>query len=174
MSLPPTNGLNTTEQYAYAWLLQNGVSSIAINRRGTPDFLTDKGGYEVKRICGKNTVRFTPGQREKVIASKSKVLIFRENSQEPEAVLESKDLLQLAGTDGSILEKNGYLLRLFEEGKQDKFTIYLKSKETRLAWNQWVLQCKAKVNFEERVTFEYALDELLREKGLLPQKANVY
>ena len=49
--------LNRTEQKAYDWLIRQGFKPEDIKRNDTPDFLTPRGGYEVKLLYG-NTMVF--------------------------------------------------------------------------------------------------------------------
>jgi len=78
--------MNKTEQKAYRWLLQHGYSEkdIVYQRRRSPDFLTsDKKGFEVKKLYGKNVIKFGPTQFSGLKSLKNvTVLVFAEDTDE--------------------------------------------------------------------------------------------
>ncbi len=79
--------MNKTEHVAFRWLERQGHKDIVFSGRDTPDFHTNRGQYEVKRLHG-NMVVLTEGQRAKILAAKAKVLVFKDDNKAPVAVLE--------------------------------------------------------------------------------------
>ena len=87
--------MNKTERLGYKWLIRQGFKEIVYQRSRSPDFLTEKGGFEVKRgyklKTGDIKILFTPGQREILISKNAKVLVFLDDP-EPVAIIPPDEL----------------------------------------------------------------------------------
>jgi len=92
--------LHKTEELAYNWLLRKGwkPEDIVYQRIKTPDFLTRKGNFEVKRayITKKGNVKIllTDRQIEQIQKNDAKILVFTENKEEPIAIIEPSQTSQ--------------------------------------------------------------------------------
>jgi len=90
--------LHKTEVLAYKWLLSQGLrkKDIVYQKRKTPDFLTPKGNFEVKRAYklknGKIKILLTDRQIGEIQKNNAKILVFDENRSDPIAILEPNQL----------------------------------------------------------------------------------
>jgi len=83
--------MNATEQLAENWLREElGCKSILFQIRGTPDFVTDQGGFEVKTVTS-GKVTFHGDQLERLRAARATILIFEKGAIQPK-VVKSEDL----------------------------------------------------------------------------------
>jgi hypothetical protein len=85
--------LNKTEQLAYQWLKEHGVTegSIVFQPHRSPDFLTDIGKFEVKSTKGK-TIVVGENQLQLLEAKEATTfLVYTEDNVEP-LVLTSQEL----------------------------------------------------------------------------------
>lgn len=84
--------MTPTEQAAERWLREvENCQSVIFRRNNSPDFVTDKGTYEVKPATTRKIV-FPAEQLAKLQASHAKVLIFKEGADKPEAVVNASDI----------------------------------------------------------------------------------
>lgn len=83
--------MSESEEAAYRWLKRDGCKNIVFRQRDTPDFLTDKGGFEVKRPIGR-TIVFTANQVQKVKEAKAKVLVFTDTGLKPLTIIPPNEL----------------------------------------------------------------------------------
>jgi hypothetical protein len=86
--------MNKTERLAYEWL--RARYGEVIYQKRAPTFLTDGGGFEVKRAyplkAGGVKIIFQSGERERLIGEGCRVLVFSESKGEPVEVLSPEDL----------------------------------------------------------------------------------
>jgi hypothetical protein len=161
-------GMNKTQTAAYQWLKAR-CTGIAFNRRKTPDFYTDQGSFEIKKIYGTNTVVFSYRQLDSTLKAKSKVLVFKEGASGPFTTLEPSDL------EGGItsVEKKGILLRMSDEGSDNTVLKIRTDEDAILAFGQWVADYRSETK-DRKATQGDAFKELLRRVGKLPPKGQVY
>lgn len=163
-------GMNETEELAYNWLKDHeGCTNIAFQKRGTPDFLTDKGGFEVKRIYGLNSVLFSPDQRAKVISTKSKTLVFDGRKPSPCAIIDYTEIGIPFFTKGSIVAKDGLTLKITESSRQERMIVGIRGHaELQFAFMEW----KTRVANERGkiVSNTEALEALLQRQGITTGK----
>lgn len=74
--------MNPTERKAHEWLLAHGAKKITYQGRKSPDFITDIGNFEVKRLYGE-TVLFTQLQIPMLSSNNLMFLVYRETDEEP-------------------------------------------------------------------------------------------
>lgn len=80
--------MNKNEQKAFNWLLKQGLSKedIHFHSKGTPDFTTPLGGFEVKTFHKRKNgyiIHISESQIKKIEESSAKVLCFLGESEEP-------------------------------------------------------------------------------------------
>ena len=109
--------MNKTEVKAYNWLIKQGYSKeqIVYRSRKTPDFLTSDGrGFEAKKLYG-DLIWFTKSQFEELKSmSNVKILVFKDDSEEPIAEIPSAEL-----KDGAVF--NG--VRIYVTSRTPKTTL---------------------------------------------------
>ena len=83
--------MNQTERLAYEWLVKEGYTNIVFRSNDTPDFLTEQGAFEVKRLYG-NSIFLSDGQYEKLANTRAKLLIFLDGNTTPSTVLDIRNV----------------------------------------------------------------------------------
>jgi hypothetical protein len=157
--------MNKTEQIAYKWLQTQNVGGISFDRRGTPDFHTDHGSFEVKRVYGTDTITFSRDQRQKVIDSGAKVLIFRDGDEAPSVVLEASDLVPNIGSKTANVMKKGIRIHIFEDEGGPMIRVRADVR-VKMAFDEWWIRYR-KESGNPTASQGEALEALLREKGLI-------
>jgi hypothetical protein len=85
--------MTKSEQNAYDWLVKQKHQNITFYHQKTPDFITDKGYYEIKMPTKTNAIYFGASQIDWLLTyPTSMVLLFNTNSLEPISIIPSIDL----------------------------------------------------------------------------------
>ena len=85
--------LTVTEQKAYDWLVMNGAKQITHKQFHSPDFETDIGMFEVKKIVTPPWIAITPKQVPMLQDKKLTFLVYIKDSETP-VVCNSKELVE--------------------------------------------------------------------------------
>lgn len=146
--------MNKAEEAAYNWLKTQELNPVYQPRK-TPDFLTESGGFEVKRLYG-HSILFTPGQVEKVRETNSKVLVFSNGGKAPLVIIEPEDLSKQIVSD--------FMIKVIETSRQpNSIQVVVKDFPDEKWDGLKIYAIREKVTLKEAL--ERAVDTLLLKDG---------